>query len=256
MTVLLPSSDAIFLEPLKIQELDIEVPKGAGVVKRDVASALVDGVFPGILERDPEERTRMLDALCGEIKERPPDFDDDTPESTLKLLAAMDPIEKEAFGPLIQEALDKLDASEKKHLNKMKMEAKLAAMGAEPSMAMLPPELQPAQAKSGAGAPVRVNAFPRQQSPLEFTCFLPNVPTLYVHWEVRRNRVYAEFKKLEGFQRTKSKSFDRSQSLNSKVNALVHIFEYIAQAYHTKFKSEPNYDAAYRPLLSMNIKPV
>ena len=231
------------------------MPKGAHIRKRDIASALVDGVFPGILEKGPEERTRMLDALCGEIKERESEFPDDTPESTLQLLSALDPVEKEAFAPLIKEALNKLDATEKKHLNQMKLDAKLEAKGVEPSMTMVPPELQPAKPKSGTGA-VRTAVFPRLQSPPEFTQFLPGVQSLYVHWEVRRNRVYAEFKKLEGYQRTKSKSFDRTQSLKSKVDALIHVFEYISAAYHAKFSSEPNYDPTYRPSLCTNIKPL
>lgn len=228
--------------------MSIPVPtRGSGknnsVLKRDIARALVSGVFPDLSD---EEVTKMVDAICGEIKERESPIPDDTNETMLKLLSALDPQEKESFEPLIKEALDKLESQEKKALNRMKFEAKLKAQGALPSMNPEPKAAKAAAARAEASG-ARAALFARQRAPEEFTKYLPDVPSLYLHWEPRGNRVYAEFKKLEGYQRTKSGKFDKNRTLQSKVVALALVFEFIYAAYHMKFTSLPNYNPDYKP---------
>ena len=221
-----------------------------GVKKRDIATALVDGVFPQLAAENPDERVRIIDLQCGEVKETIPTMPEDTPESMLKLLGALDPQEQEAFKPLIQEALKKLDSDEKKRENKIRLQAKLEASGAQKSME--PVELGAARERASGSGAARASSV-RQRAPEEFTRFLPDVPSLYIHWEPRSNRVYAEFKKLENHQRTKSKAFDQNHTLRSKVNALVIIFEYIHQAYHCKFSHLSNYNADWKPVLETNL---
>ena len=77
---------------------------------------------------------------------------------------------------------------------------------------------------------------------------LPNLG-LYLHWEERNSRCYAEFKKLDGYQRTKSRKFDKDGSVKSKISALEYVFEYINTVYHLKFTALSTYKADWRPSL-------
>lgn len=197
-----------------------------------------------------EEVNRLVDLICGEIRERESAIPEATAQETLKLLSMIDPQEKESFKELIDESLDKLAAEEKKIEKKMKLDAAMEATGAQRSSvpALGPTEVRPPQAKAPSSGS-RVAKAARQQAPPELLRFLPTIPSMYLHWEPRNNRVYCEFKDLKEFQRTKSKKFDKEGSRNSKLAALQTILEYVHQVYHLKFTNLPNYDSDWKPHL-------
>ena len=229
------------------KEMGIPLPrKGTGkhgnVIKRDVARALVVGIFPNFTE---EEIEKMVNSICGDVSERKSPIPEATPEETLKLISALDPQEKESFKELIQESLDKLAAEEKKIERKMKLEARLEAKQAEKSAS---DALKPPKEKQGDPGS-RFAKHPRARAPPEFTQFLPDVSNLYLHWEPRNGRIYAEFKNLQGYQRTKSKKINKEMTAKAKSTALLEIFEYIHQAYHIKFTDLQNYNADWKPPL-------
>lgn len=192
------------VDDISTKEMGIPLPrKGSGkngnVIKRDVAKALVMGVFPDLSE---EEVDKMVNNICGDISERQSPIPEATPKETLKLISAMDPQEKESFKELIRESMDKLAAEEKKIEKRMKFEARLEAKNAERSA--IPEPLKPPKEKQGDSGS-RAAQHARLRAPPEFTKFLPDVPNLYLHWEPTHSRAYAEFKNLKEYQRTKSK---------------------------------------------------
>jgi hypothetical protein len=236
------------VDDISTKEMGIPLPrKGSGkngnVIKRDVAKALVMGVFPDLSE---EEVDKMVNNICGDISERQSPIPEATPKETLKLISAMDPQEKESFKELIRESMDKLAAEEKKIEKRMKFEARLEAKNAERSA--IPEPLKPPKEKQGDSGS-RAAQHARLRAPPEFTKFLPDVPNLYLHWEPRHSRAYAEFKNLKEYQRTKSKKIQADWSSKKKAAALAEIFEYIHQAYHIKFTGLPNYNADWKPRL-------
>ena len=135
----------------------------------------------------------------------------------------------------------------------MKLEAKLAAARAERSFMPEEKPVEAPRAKAAGDAPgARVATCARSRAPPELTRYLPSdIPTLYLHWEPRQNRCYAEFKNLEGYQRTRSKKFDKDGSLRSKVIALIDIFEYIHQVHHLKFQGLSSYNPDWKPPLGL-----
>ena len=214
------------------------------------------GVFPDMTD---EEVAELVTAICGEISERESRVPENTSAEMLKLIGALDPQERESFKGLIDEALDKLATEEKKITNKIRLEAKLEAMNSKPSAD--PEKLQAEKEvvikeskdeKKRSGATVRVATHERTRAPPELLKYLPQLPQLYLHWEVRHNKVWVEFKQLKGYQRTKSQSFDKAKSFRSKVAALGVCFEYLHQAYHLNFKAAPNYQADWKPSLCLS----
>lgn len=232
-----------------LHELSVAIPRrGSGannsVRKRGLVELLVTTVFPDCAAAEHEH---MVSALCG--PERQSLIPDDTPETTLKMLACLDPNEQQCFKPLIKESLGVLEATAEQARAKERLRIKMQVRDEEKAaQAQKPMEMKaPGVKESNTGAR---ESGPRNRSPPEFNQFLPAVPSLYIHWEPKKqNRVYAEFKNLEGYQRTKAKSFDKAGSFESKVTALVMVFEYISTAYHIKFKDSPDYVASYRPSL-------
>ena len=226
--------------------MDVEIPKkGSGahgsVVKKDIALALLRAVFP---DESEEEVNRMLEAIGVQTDAQEQTLlPEETNEDILKMISVLDPTEQQSFEPLIKEALDKLETAVMKERAATRLKQKLESAGGEKAMTLDPPH-----GKAGAASGSRV-FHGRNQAPPEFTKFLPDIPSLYIHWETKANRVYAEFKKLAGYQRTKSKSFDQNKSFASKLSALDLIFEYINEVYHLKFAGAANYNADWKRLL-------
>jgi len=222
--------------------------QGGRVKKIDLAEALVRGVFhDGEL---PEEKLKEIIAGIGGEKQPSDKIPEDTNEVTLRLISSLEPKEKEVFDPIIKEACEALETQIKRHRRKQDLEEKLKATGAEAGMKPGGDAgLKLAQEKpAGASLGIRMSG-PRARAPEQFVTLLPPCKTLYFHWE--HNRCGAEFKQLSsGHQRTKTKKFDRDCSLNSKLDSLCVVFEYIHATYHRNFKEAADYDPEWKPHLS------
>ena len=169
---------------------------------------------------------------------------EDTSELTLRMLAMLDPAEKEAFQPTIKEALDQIEASDIKTKRERRLREKLAGEGIEAAPVVLkPPQAKAAAPAEASGSGIRASRT-RTRAPIEFTTLLPDVPGLYFHWE--KTRVVAVFKQISDYQRTKTKSFDKEKSFRSMMAALCTVFEFVGLAYHAKCSHLREYDAGWR----------
>lgn len=258
--------------PLKVPELKqimqmthVPMPKtGSGknkrVIKYDLAVALLSFHFPAMT---PEELVKLAQSITGQQ-----DSNERIPEGTapahLELIAALDPDEKQHFKPLIKEAMDHLETAVKRETNRLKLKRKFeescelqekdkAAEASGSSAAKA--KAKAAASPSSGSAGVRLQPDSRTRAPPEFTRLLPDVDGLYFHNEAKNRRFSVEFKKISPhFQRTKSCKYPVGASLEQRVTALDVVFAYVEFAYHSEFKTDPNYRADYRAPSSQRLQ--
>lgn len=106
--------------------------KNGAVKKIDIAEVLLRSVFPDITPEQLERRLQLLGASVNPDA-LPEVMPEDTSELTLKLLAMLDPAEKESFRPIIKEALDRIEAMDSKSKRERKLREKLGAERIEPN---------------------------------------------------------------------------------------------------------------------------
>ena len=221
--------------------------KSGGVIKIDLARALIEGIFPDMPEQERESLIRKLGGSSEPSEEAPSDASDGNSETLLKLIACLDPSEKKEFGGIIKEAMDAMTAKAEKEHRDRKIREKLASQGHEPVMVKAgDAALKEARAKPAGSSAGPRSSGTRNQAPQPFLAFLPpcEIP-IYFHWGP--NNVWVEFKgDMGGMQRTKSKKFDKDKTFASKMAALTVVFEHLHMAYHRKFVDTPSYKADYK----------